>query len=129
MEFLKKLGGGALTFFTPGGPLLAFVGYIFKPSRMIVWVPLVFLTFSVVFAGFAVKNYVASAEASKLLVVKQGEQIGRLREEVELQRISVETATRNIVTYTKAVQVYATKQAVYQQQIGQLQKSAELAEV
>ena len=114
---MGKLFGAALAFFTPGGPLLAFLGYIFKPSRMIVWVPLVFLVFSVIFAGFEVKNYVKHADANAALVVKQGGQIDQLKGEVELERQSVETATKNIVTYTKAVQVYAAKQAVYQQQI------------
>ena len=114
---MGKLLGFAGSFFLPGGPLLAALGYIFKPSRMIVWVPLVFLTVSVMSAGLAMKNYIRSAEASQALVIKQGGQIDQLRGQVELERQSVETATRNIVTYTKAVQVYAAKQAVYQEQI------------
>ena len=114
---MGKLLAFASSFFLPGGPLLAALGYIFKPSRMIVWVPLVFLAVSVMSAGLAMKNYIRSAEASKALVIKQGGQIDQLRGEVQLERQSVETATKNIVTYTKAVQVYAAKQQVYQAQI------------
>ena len=117
---MKSIAKLIASFFIPGGPLLGVFAYIFKPARLVIWLPLVFLAASVVFAGFAVKNYVRKAEANNVLVAAQGQQIKGLTGEVELQRQSVITATKNIQTYTRAVQVYAAKQEVYQQQIGVL---------
>lgn len=120
MNFLKSIGSAALTFVTPGGPLLGVLGYVFKPSRMIVWVPLAFMTGSIIFAGVTVKNYIHASEESKRQVVALQGNVRDLSGQVQLERQSVITVSRNLETYTKAVNQYAAKQTLYQQQIGQL---------
>ena len=125
MGKLLSLLGGVGSFFVPGGPFLGILGYIFKPSRVIIWLPLLFLVVSILFAGVQAKNYVHRAEANGVLVVQQGDKIKSLSDEVELQRQSVLTATRNIQTYTTAVQTYARQQYQYQQQITTIRSKLE----
>ena len=122
---MKSLFNAAMSFFVPGGPLLAALGYIFKPSRVIVWLPLLFLVVSVCFAGVQARRYVSAAQANGVLVVQQGDKIKDLQKEVQLQRQSVDTATRNIQVYTTAIQTYAKQQYAYQQEISTIRSKLE----
>lgn len=128
-----SLLGTIVSAFVPGGavlsPIMGFLGYILNPARLIVWVPLLFMAGSIIFAGMAVKNYVASAEASKAEVIQLKSDVATLSSQVQLERQSVDIATTNIQTYTKAVQTYAAKQQVYQAQIAKLKVALDPAKI
>jgi hypothetical protein len=97
--------------------LLGIVGTVFKPANMLVWVPVLILAGVVTYAGVSLHNYIDADKAAKAEVIQQQKDINDLKNAVVEEKQSVVIATQAMQSYEVAVQQYAAKDQVIQQQV------------
>lgn len=119
--------------FVPGvGPFLSAAsgvfGYIFTPSRMVVWVPVVLVAGTIGFVYVDFQNLKKAETALVVQVAADKTTISTLTNDVEVERQSIVTLQTNLTNYQAAVQNYAAQQVTFRTQIAALRSKLSAAQ-